>query len=541
MDGKVEARNADGSGGVVETNAPTLRIAGGPVVKASQWNITTSSFTIDGSSAPVFQSNLDRGTSINLQTTGVNTLGGDIDVASSIHWGGAASLTLGAYHSLTIEAAAYLKNCGTGNLTLRADTQGMDNGGSVTNNGTIDWTTSRGIVSAFYDMTGTYTPGKILSNTAWTAPAYSGLVTQITGYQLVNSLADLENVNANLAGNYALGKDIDASGTNDGSYVPIGSTQQFTGQFDGQGHHIDSLVLEGVAESNSDGREIATGLFGTLGASAVVRNLSVDGTTSVRSTDFISSAEGAEGILAAYNYGTIVGVHTSGNINNIGGTAGTIIYFDNTRAGGLVGVNYGTVERSSSSVDLFTGGTLGGLVGENGGHIIQSYASGPVQGFELDVGPGGSGAFTEASPGGLVGTNNGTINQSYVTSAVSNACVNQSCSAAALVYTNNGTISQSFAAGSGPGPSGLTAAYGVAVGNSGTIGGDVYWNKDTTKTTTGVGSGTGVPDSNGLSASQMSTPSSFLGYDFSANGVWAMPPGATHPVLQWELAPANAE
>jgi hypothetical protein len=352
-------------------------------------------------------------------------------------------------------------------------------------------------------------------------------------------LADLEDVSNDLAGNYALGKDIDASATSDGSYVPIGSAAPFTGQFDGQGHAINSLLFQGVDEGDSNSQPFALGLFGTLGTSAVVRDLSVDGRTSISSTDFISSAVGAEGILAAYNYGTVLRVDASGSIDNIGGAISSNIFFDNSQAGGLVGVNHGTIERSSSSVNLRTGGTLGGLVGENDGLIAQSYASGPVQGLELDVGPGGSGAFTEASPGGLVGTNNGAISQSYVTSAVSNPCVNQSCSAAALVYTNNGTITQSFVSGTGPGPSGFTAAYGIAVSNNGTIANDVYWNKDTTDTTSGVGSGTGVPASNGLTASQMSTPSSFTGYDFSANGIWAMPAGATHPVLRWQLQSAN--
>ncbi|MGG1945968.1 filamentous hemagglutinin N-terminal domain-containing protein [Trinickia sp. NRRL B-1857] len=540
MDGKVEAHNADGSGGIVDTNAATLRIAGGPRVKAGQWNITTPSFTIDGLVAPVFQSNLDRGTSINLQTTGAGGASGDIDVASSIHWVGAASLTLGAYHSLTIEAAAYLKNCGTGNLTLRADAQGTDNGGSVTNNGTIDWTTSRGIVGAFYDMNGTYTPGKMLANTSWTSPAYSGLVTQITGYKLVNSLSDLENVGADLAGNYALGKDIDASATSDGSFVPIGKGSSFTGQFDGEGHTISSLSIQALLGTGSDGSPLAMGLFDTLGTGSVVRNLNVNANTSISSYDFVSTASGVEGILAAYNYGTVVGVSTSGSVSNIGGIISSNIFFDNTQAGGLVGQNHGTIERSSSSATVTTGATLGGLVGENDGLISQSYASGPVQGFEIGNGPGQDKGYTEASPGALVGTNNGLITQSYATSSVSNPCLNQSCSAGALVYANNGTITQSFAAGAGPGPSsGFLTAYGIAVTNSGTIASDVYWNKDTTGTTSGVGSGTAVPASNGLSASQMSTASSYVGYDFGKNGVWAMPAGATHPVLQWQLAPAT--
>jgi hypothetical protein len=33
----------------------------------------------------------------------------------------------------------------------------------------------------------------------------------------------------------------------------------------------------------------------------------------------------------------------------------------------------------------------------------------------------------------------------------------------------------------------------------------------------------------------MSNPASFVGWDFGANGAWAMPLGATHPVLRWQV------
>jgi hypothetical protein len=69
----------------------------------------------------------------------------------------------------------------------------------------------------------------------------------------------------------------------------------------------------------------------------------------------------------------------------------------------------------------------------------------------------------------------------------------------------------------------------------GTIAPDVYWNKDTTTQAQGVAQGPQLPASNGLTTAQMSTPSSFVSYDFSPTGVWAMPAGATHPILRWQL------
>lgn len=536
LDGKVEARNADGGGGAVDTNAASLHFAGNPVVRAHEWTVVTPSFTIDGAAALAFQQNLDRGTSINLQTTGAGGASGDIDVASSIRWDGAASLTLGAYRSLTIDAAAQLKNQGTGDLTLRADVQGIDNGGSVTNNGTVDWSASNGIVGLFYDMNGTYSPGKLLANASWTSPLYSGLVTQIAGYQLVNSLADLENVANNLAGNYALGRDIDASATSDGSYVPLASSGRpaFTGQFDGQGHTINSLTVAGTNYMTP----FASGLFGYLGVSAVVRNLNVNAIVTPFTMGPVDLELGAAGILAAYSWGTISHVNVSGEINTIAGSPGYLT--DYTTAGGLVGENYGTIERSSSTVAITTGGSAGGLVGYNKGSITQSYAAGNVQGFELEVGPGSSYVLTEATVGGLVDANDGTISQSYFSGSVSNQCGGQSCSVGGLASTNNGTISQSFMSGS-IGAAGLASRYGVAVENNGTIANDVYWNSDSGGTAVGVGSGTAVPAANGFSTAQMSTPASFAGYDFGPNGVWTIPATSASPMLQWELTPAAEE
>jgi filamentous hemagglutinin family protein len=540
IDSTIEARNANGSGGTVDMVADNFSIGGNsnvkPFVKANQWNITASKLALGGSSAAVFQRSLNRGTSIKVQTTGIYGVdaSGDIDVASSIQWFGPASLTLDAHHSLTIGAAAKLKNTGSGNLTLRADSAAIDNGGSVTNNGTVDWSASKGIVSAFYDMNGSYTPGKLLANTSWTSPSSSGLATQITGYKLVNSFADLEKVSNDLAGNYALGKDIDASATSNGSYVPIGSdATPFMGQFDGEGHTIDSLTLYAVSQSNP----AYLGLFGTLGASSVVRNLNINGSTEIAgfvATDppDILPSQGDEGILAAHNYGTIVRVNTSGNANQ-GGVG------DLTRAGGLVGVNYGTIERSSSSVDGTTSGTWGGLVGENHGVIAQSYATGSGGGQEESP---THGVGSEPYAGGLVGVNDGLITQSYATGAVGAICYFGSCGVGGLVNINNGVISQSFATGA------LTVENnsgfgqplypgGIASANTGSIKNDVYWNKETTGVTAGVGTGNPVSDTNGLTTAQMTNPANFSGWDFSSAGAWALPPGYSHPILRWQLQP----
>ncbi len=597
MDGIIEANNADGSGGTVDTDAARLRIAGDPSVKAKQWNIVMPSFTIDGYAAPVFQNNLNAGTSIDLHTNAASGTTGDIDVASSIHWNGAASLTLCAYHSLTIEAAASLKNSGSANLILRADSQAIDNGGSLSNNGTVDWSASQGIVAMYRDMNGTYNAGNLLTNASWTAPADSGLATQITSYKLINFFPDLENVNADLTGNYALGRDIDASRTSNGSYVPIGGgNSAFTGQFDGRGHTITALTMQGTGPN-------MMGMFGTLGSGAVVRDLNVNGSLSMAVDPQDGWEDATEGILAGMNQGTILRVNTSGSIWDVNATQNVSL------AGGLVGLNVGTIERSSSAA-IVNSGSAGGLVGENDGLISQSHASGQVQGATSVV-------ISATGPAGLVSDNHGTITQSYSTGVVvaecndtvcggaaglvydnfygvisqsfaagtveagrcgangcgtgaglvfnnvgaeisqsystglvvANGCVTASnCgSGAALVYYNNGQIAQSFAAGLVLGPSVQSPTgpqaqrYGITADNEGWIGGDVYWDKQATTAMTGAGTGTPVPDSNGLTTAQMSNPGNFAGWDFSSGGVWAIPAGADHPVLRWQLAPTASD
>jgi hypothetical protein len=206
---------------------------------------------------------------------------------------------------------------------------------------------------------------------------------------------------------------------------------------------------------------------------------------------------------------------------------------------GLVGLNYGRIQRSSSNASLTSEAYVAGLVVYNGpsGSIEQSCATGSAEAF----------AHTPGS-GGLVANNDGTIKQSYSTAHVTfspNYCgsgrgFDCDTGAGGLVAGNNGTIAQSFATGIVtnnivPG-FGLPPA-GIAVSNSKVIGSDVYWNTQTTGATVGVLSGPGLPAANGLTTAQMSVSSSFAGYDFSSNGVWAMPAGATNPVLRWQITP----
>ncbi|MEW9587041.1 filamentous hemagglutinin N-terminal domain-containing protein [Paraburkholderia sp. DGU8] len=211
--GTIEATNADGTGGTVDTLADILTLGNNAAVQAGLWNISTPNFTVDSATANAFVRSLNAGTSIDATATGTNGASGDMNVASNLDWQGLASLSLVAFRNVAIAPATTIKNTGSGNLALRADAASIDNAGSVANQGTIDWSGSTGIVSLLHDMNGTYSPGTLIGNASWTAPVYSGLLTQITGYRLVNSVADLQAVANDMTGNYALGKDISMGAT----------------------------------------------------------------------------------------------------------------------------------------------------------------------------------------------------------------------------------------------------------------------------------------------------------------------------------------
>ncbi len=499
--GSVAATNGDGSGGMVETAAQTFTVCdcAAPSVTAGIWRIATPALVVGRTIAGTLARSLTSGTSVELDATGANGQTGDLALASDVRWSGGATLTLAAYRNVSIGAGATLANQGTGSLVLRADATGLDNGGSVTNGGTIDWSASKGTLRAYYDMNGSYTPGKLQLNPGWQTAFSADAAGQQTSYQLVNSLADLQNISLNLAGNYALGRDIAGNGA---SINALGDdTTPFSGQFDGMGHTIDRIVVPSPGTWNGP-----FGLFGVIGTTGVVRGVGI--TNGSAPYDY----SGIYGILAGINRGKIVDAYTTGSLQGSGYDT-----YDAT-TGGLVGQNEGTILRSWSSASNSGQGLAGGLVGRNLGTVSQSYASGDMVGGQ------------HLLPGGLVGDNQGTISQSYATGAVTGVF-----GAGGLVFENEGTIAQSFATGEVQTMPGSADYAGAIAGiNSGTIAPDVYWNAQTTGMANAVGSGTGVPASHGLGTAQMGKRASFAGWDFGADGAWVMPAGATHPMLRWQ-------
>jgi hypothetical protein len=226
---------------------------------------------------------------------------------------------------------------------------------------------------------------------------------------------ELQAMNHELDAHYKLGKNIDASETenwNDGEgFEPIGKRPQYAGDpdqpfegvFDGGGYEIKGLYM------NPSDRDDPTGLFGAN--SGDIRN------TIILGANITETEEHSVGVLAGVNSGGLIenslvtGKVKGGDIvgglvgDNFGGkvrdsSADVEVYAMGDTAGGLIGRNQDKLENSYSRGDVTGGEEIGGLVGSTtGGAISNSYATGGVEGNK--------------SVGGLVGDNNGVVSESY--------------------------------------------------------------------------------------------------------------------------------
>jgi filamentous hemagglutinin family protein len=405
VSGNISAQNADGRGGSIETSGHTVDIGKTSIKTGAggSWLVDPVDLTIDSSAATTIQTSLNGGTNVTESTDASGSSGygttasgnGDINVATSISWNSAASLTLSAYRNINVQTGVTISNAGAGGLTLHADNAATGTGTVIFNGtGNVHFSGS-GNVDLFYHPAGYPT-----------ATNYSGNVTMGTGtftpYMTVDTATDLQNINSNLSGKYALNTDIDASSI--ANFVPIAhgantgdDTQGFSGIFDGKGHTINHLTI-------NDNSDLTAGLFSQTSSSSIIRNVGI------KNASVTSNHSGAAvGGLVGENYGSISASYASGSIAGNG--------LGNTVVGGLVGENDGNISNTYSSASVSGTTTsscnncvwIGGLVGDNGlinyntATISNSLATGSVAAT-------GSGA---ASIGGLVGENDAIINGSY--------------------------------------------------------------------------------------------------------------------------------
>ena len=197
----------------------------------------------------------------------------------------------------------------------------------------------------------------------------------------------------------------------------------FEGVFDGAGYVISGIII-GVTDCDSDGCDEGNlGLFGVIGSSAEVKNVSVE----IGISAFQRGYQLAGG-LCGTNSGKISNCHTTVNVNAdryVGGICGKnesggIIEKSVSKGiargweyvGGICGLNYGNISLccSNASISLNSGGRYaGGFCGYNysDANINNCYSNNTI-----DVGTSSDNA------GGFCGQNDGRITASYSASKV---------------------------------------------------------------------------------------------------------------------------
>jgi filamentous hemagglutinin family protein len=527
-----------GNGGQINTSAAHVEVAGDTRVTTAardglfgSWLIDPEDYTVAASGGDITGAALssDLGTTnIVLQSSaGTMTPGGsgNVNVNDAVTWSANTTLTLTASNSVNV----------TANISATGDTAGLIINPNTTNGtgGSTQTQTGTGtfnLTGASITLTGA-TPFLSISGTTYTVINTLGAPGSMTA-------TDLQGMNGNLAGNYALGSNIDASPTatpawnNSAGFAPIGTaTTSFTGTFDGLGHTITDFTINLPATNN-------VGLFGYLGPASIIQNVGLVGGR--------VSGDNDVGELVGYNNrGNIRNSYTTGDVSGAGSTIG-----------GLVGDSlYGTISSSFATGTVSgSGDNIGGLVGFNVLSTINtSYATGNVigTGYGINIGGlagasfGGSINSSNASGnvsganqvGGLVGTleGNGTVANSYATGsvsgnkfvgglvgvfsfgAISDAYATGSVSATGgyvgglLGYGDRGAISNSYAIGA---VSGGNYVGGLVGFNSGITINTSYWNTSTNPAIPGVGAGS-LGAAMGLTTLQMQTAANFAGFAFT--------------------------
>ena len=276
-----------------------------------------------------------------------------------------------------------------------------------------------------------------------------------------------------------------------------GDGYHFGATFEGNGFSIANLFINWPGQ-------LHVGLFGRLGSrepTGEIRNL--------RLVDMDVTGGCHVGGLVGDNYGVIERSHVRGTVAALAQEDSECgrARFEGRRVGGLVGGNtWGRIEKSSA-VGIVSGFSfVGGLTGNNSSSSIvrDTYASSMVS--------------AQRFVGGLIGRNRGTLRRSFAASAVEGAAVVgglvglnaveaeivatyaagavRGDTAGGLVGRNSGAIEQSYSTGRVNGSSPVGGLVGQN-NDSGTLAAAV-WDSTTSGRQIGVGSddlnGDGVPD-----------------------------------------------
>jgi filamentous hemagglutinin family protein len=389
FDGQLSARGWIAGGFAEVSSLGLLRFAGSADLRGATGRNGTllldpADIYITEASAPAGASKLSANLVGSLLTTSnvtVQTGGGsgngDIFVQAPITWSSNHSLVLSAARHVIVNAP--IQATGSGALTLQADNTG----------------TGTGTVSFGQDGAARLNGGNatILYNaSSFASPTnYGPFVTgsgSLDALMLVTRNTQMGEINTNTQGTYALGRDLDWNG---GAFGPLAA---FSGLFDGRGHTLAGISINAPGEND-------VGIWRQLLPSARIRNLNVTNAivNAERQGGYFGSGGTRIGILAGTNEGDISNSRIAGQVSGaaevggvIGRNAGTLLSVASSAAvtarsnyifwniggsaGGIAGVNTGSITNSSSSGGV-SGNPTGSIAGVNNGSIASGVNTGP--------------------------------------------------------------------------------------------------------------------------------------------------------------------
>ncbi|QEM68596.1 filamentous hemagglutinin N-terminal domain-containing protein [Geobacter sp. FeAm09] len=423
-----------GDGGLIETSGDSVKIADSATIttksamgKNGTWLIDPDGFTVgttsaDGDMTATALTNALANGNVTISSTSGTGTDGDIDINAAVSWS-ANTLTLNATNNIYVNAAM----TATGSASLAA------NYGHVLDSSGNPTTTTSGTGNSDGTPYGLYTI-QSATNGAYTGKinfSGTGTVTMNgANYIVINALTTTYNTDGSVAtygldyiqahpdGNYVLGSNI--AYTEVAGYASWTSIDTFTGNLNGFGHYVSRL-------QTTDG-----GLIHKISGGSIVSNLGIVTDSILSSGTKMDSV----GLLADYNYGSIVNSFAAGTI-------GTTSKSEFSTAGGLVGSNYGLIAQSYFTGIVYASYIAGGLVGinETSGKIIDSSARGVANSYYVLNTTGATGI---TYVGGFVGENEGDIERSYSTLRVN--LTDSYSTSGGFAGLNTGTIDQSYSA-----------------------------------------------------------------------------------------------
>jgi hypothetical protein len=173
------------------------------------------------------------------------------------------------------------------------------------------------------------------------------------GYYVVNNVSDFKQLlvfSQRVGQKFRLKNDLDLA-TEPNLYIPY-----FMGEFDGNGHKISNVTFNFDFVGN-------VGLFGYLTPAGEVTQLGVENVN-------ITGARRVGGLVGCNHKGTVSKCYATGNVR---GSATMPTYSYEEFAGGLMGINSGTVSNSYSTCRVAGLDSVGGLIGCTGGTVNNSF------------------------------------------------------------------------------------------------------------------------------------------------------------------------